>query len=195
LLALKLDTIEIERIRRFTGEQSGGKLLDLGCGTGLHALELCADFWVTAIDIGPSHLERKHKCLTCIQGDVRHLTRLTDEQFDVVLLNGLVQYLTKAEIAQMAEDLRVAMHPGGLLLIKHPAPVDGVDVVSESPRDGLSNYYSNHWADDTLVDLLAAFTLDHTEQAFTNDDLGKDFCKVESCPDTIQQWMVFRRGI
>ena len=194
-LSLKLDTIELRKIRRITGEQAGGRLLDLGCGTGLHAVELCMDFWVTAIDLGSSHLERNHECLTCIQGDVRHLTRLTDEQFDVVLLNGLVQYLTKAEIAQMAEDLRVAMHPGGLLLIKHPTPVDGVEFVSSSPRDGLSSYYSNHWADDTLTDLLAAFTLDHTEQAFTNDDLGKDFCKVESCPDTIQQWMVFRRGI
>jgi amino acid adenylation domain-containing protein len=104
-------------------------VLDVGCGTGLilHAVAPhCKRYWGTDFSaVALARLRRATADPDRFLGDVRlhecaadQLDRLPDQQFDVVLLNSVVQYFPDEEY--LARVIAAALHrlaPGGAVIV------------------------------------------------------------------------------
>lgn len=108
-----------------------GRALDLGCGTGLHAVELAGRGWqVTGIDNVPAAVRAAHERAAragvearFLEGDV---TRLRDagvgSGFDFLLDLGCYHGLDDPEREAMARELTAVAAPGATLLLLAWAP-------------------------------------------------------------------------
>jgi 2-polyprenyl-3-methyl-5-hydroxy-6-metoxy-1,4-benzoquinol methylase len=106
------------------GLRPGMSVLDVGCGLGLHAVELARlGISVVGLDLSPSMLARasseaKELGLTIefVQGDMREMT--FEASFDAVLSWGTTfGYFDDDQNRQVVERLHRALKPGGLLLL------------------------------------------------------------------------------
>lgn len=99
------------------------KVLDLGCGTGIHSVRMAKQGWsVTAIDCSAKSLEAaerlaKHHGLsekiTFYHGDALEWMAQSEEKFNVVFTSGVVYYL---DVNILEQCLRRCLSPGGHLL-------------------------------------------------------------------------------
>ncbi len=105
---------------------SAGKVLDVGCGAGAHALYLQDEekLEVTAIDTSPKAIA------TCVARGVKKalcvdLLMLENEQFDTILLlmNGTGIFQSLDKISDYLAKLSNLLAPGGKILI------DGSDII------------------------------------------------------------------
>jgi ubiquinone/menaquinone biosynthesis C-methylase UbiE len=110
---------------RVADARPGGRVLDLGCGTGVVSLPLAKrGFDVVGIDHSPEMLELARQKLTAAgveatfeTGDVRAL-RFGDAEFDCVTIQGLLHHLEELDSC-LAEMVR-ALRPGGFFYISEP---------------------------------------------------------------------------
>jgi SAM-dependent methyltransferase len=120
---------EIQRALTMLRPQGGERILDLGCGTGRHSLELVRQgFSVVGVEIGPELVEIARKDAAeqnleaeFVQADLRELDFV--EEFDIVLnLNdGAVGYFeSDEENHRTFEVISRALKPGGQNLIQVP---------------------------------------------------------------------------
>jgi len=119
------------RLERFldrrAAERPGGRVLDIGCGTGVATIASAArGFQVVGVDHSPDMLAiatRKvadaglSSRVELETGDVTRL-RFGDKEFDGVTCQGLLHHLTELE-ACLTETRRV-LTPGGFLYISEP---------------------------------------------------------------------------
>jgi len=120
----------VEFLTRLAHLVPGGRLLDVGCGEGRHAIAAARlGFRVTAIDYEPLALKRarrfarKHgaKGITFRKADVHHLP-LPDRRFDIILDYGCLHHQRKsAWPAYKAGILRV-LKPGGFYVLSVFSP-------------------------------------------------------------------------
>jgi SAM-dependent methyltransferase len=113
----------MEMIRRLPGIPPG-KVLDIGCGSGIYLDELFTmGFEAYGIDISEEMLEVTRKRLAAAgatnrlhltRGDVEHIP-FDDGMFDLVVCVGVFGYLLRDETA-LAEVMRV-LRPGGYFLL------------------------------------------------------------------------------
>jgi 2-polyprenyl-3-methyl-5-hydroxy-6-metoxy-1,4-benzoquinol methylase len=103
---------------------AGGEVLDVGCGTGQHAVALAsAGFRVTAVDYSSAMLDRAraHAIERGIEVefrtlDLNELSGFGDEAFDGALCVSVLQVLDSP--SGLIRGLRSALRPGGCLLIE-----------------------------------------------------------------------------
>ncbi len=115
---------EVHFIEESLGVERGGAILDLGCGTGRHAIELArTGYEVVGFDLslamlaraGEDAQERQAK-LNFVQGDMRDLA--FEEQFDgVYCWNTSFGYFEEDKNAQIVDRVRRALKGGGLFLL------------------------------------------------------------------------------
>jgi SAM-dependent methyltransferase len=115
---------EADFIEDSLGIERGGALLDLGCGTGRHAIELARrGYEMVGFDLslamlaraGDEAQERSAK-LNFVQGDMRDMT--FEEQFDgIYCWNTSFGYFEEDKNAQVVERIRRALKLGGLFLL------------------------------------------------------------------------------
>jgi SAM-dependent methyltransferase len=104
----------------------GGRLLDLGCGTGEHSRFLASKgFDVTGIDSSPSMIEKATDTpvppnLRFVRGDIRDVEALTAGLFDGALSvgNTLPHLLDESELARLTTGLRARLRPGAPFLLQ-----------------------------------------------------------------------------
>jgi SAM-dependent methyltransferase len=105
---------------------SNGKILEVGAATGAYPIPLAKKgYLVTAADLSPKNVE---KCVeevrenqlddrvTCLVADPRDLSKVTDSDFDAILLLGPLYHLVEEEDRKLA--LREAyerMKAGGII--------------------------------------------------------------------------------
>lgn len=110
---------------RVAWDRPGGKVLDLGCGTGVVALALARrGFDVVGVDHSPEMLALARQKLAGAglraeleTGDVRSL-RFGDGEFDCVTIQGLLHHLEELDPC-LREATRV-LRPGGFLYVSEP---------------------------------------------------------------------------
>jgi SAM-dependent methyltransferase len=107
-----------ESVRRLVGDLSGQSFLDIGCGSGLHALAAArlGAAPIVAVDIDPRSVETAKRVLAglAVPADVREISvfDLPDETFDVVYSWGVLHH-TGAMHAAMRKAAGL-VKPGGL---------------------------------------------------------------------------------
>jgi SAM-dependent methyltransferase len=115
---------QVDFIERIVGYDRSRRFLDVGCGTGRHALELSRrGYPVVGIDLSPSMLERarevaRNEQLTVefVQGDARRMGFCEEFDVAVILCEGAFSLMETDEMAEVAQALR----PGGILVITAP---------------------------------------------------------------------------
>ncbi len=111
----------IDGFVRLTGLESGAKVIDLGCGSGIFTYLLSArGFKVAGLDISPKLLElarRKYPDLQFDEGDVEALPYEAGS-VDGVLLSGLVHHLP--DPSQCAAEVARVLRPGGKFVAFDP---------------------------------------------------------------------------
>ncbi|MGQ2982254.1 class I SAM-dependent methyltransferase [Flavobacterium sp.] len=95
-----------------------GRVLDVGCGAGSHALFLQKGLEIMAVDISPNAVEacclRGVKNAVCI-----NVLELENQKFDtiILLMNGTGIFGKLKNISTYLEKLKSLLHPNGQILI------------------------------------------------------------------------------
>lgn len=115
---------EARKAHRFIEKykQSKGKhLLDVACGTGLHASLLSRYYQVEGLDLDPKMLavaKKKHPKIRFHQGDMTDFD--LNRQFDVIvcLFSSIGYVRTKSRLRQAIKNMSTHLLAGGVLLIE-----------------------------------------------------------------------------
>jgi ubiquinone/menaquinone biosynthesis C-methylase UbiE len=111
----------IDHLVAMSGLDAGGKVLDLGCGSGVftHLLHQ-RGFHATGLDLSPKLLElarAKYPQIRFVEGDVEKLP-FEDGAADGVLLSGIVHHLPNPE--RCAAEVYRVLGPGGRFVAFDP---------------------------------------------------------------------------
>lgn len=120
------NSFRYELILEFLKNQPKGKILDAGCGPGLMTRTLQKEGWdVVACDysqgmIATSKKKAKEENLP----DVYHHLSLQElgklnEKFEIVILNGVLPYISEPEEEAVFTEIKKVIKPGGFLIASH----------------------------------------------------------------------------
>ena len=122
-----LIALEEPRVREALGDVAGLSLLDLGCGTGRHALPLAsAGARVTAVDFSEGMLEEARRkpgagAVRFLAHDLHQPLPFADGSFDRVVSGLVLEHLR--DLAAFFAEARRMLRPGGRAVVSamHPA--------------------------------------------------------------------------
>jgi SAM-dependent methyltransferase len=120
---------QVDFIERIIGYDRSKRILDVGCGTGRHALELSRrGYSVVGIDLSPSMLEQGHRIADAeqltvqfVQGDARRMA--FNDEFDVavMLCEGAFSLMETDEMDRMIlTQVAQALRQAGTLILTAP---------------------------------------------------------------------------
>jgi malonyl-CoA O-methyltransferase len=138
-----LQALEGPVVRAAAGDVCGLNVLDLGCGTGRHALWLAAaGARVTGVDFSDGMLaEARRKpgadAVRFVVHDLHELLPFADGEFDLVVSSLVIEHLRELD-PFFAECRRVAKHGGrAIISAMHPAMfLKGVQARFTDPASG-----------------------------------------------------------
>lgn len=120
------NSFRYELILEFLKTQPKGKILDAGCGPGLMTRTLQKEGWeVTACDYSKGMIETsKKKAETENLPDVYQQLSLQElsnlnEKFDIVILNGVLPYISNEEEQKVFDEIKKVLNPDGILIASH----------------------------------------------------------------------------
>jgi ubiquinone/menaquinone biosynthesis C-methylase UbiE len=177
-----LIAMEEPRVAALLGDVREKQILDVGCGTGRHALRLAsAGAVVQALDFSAAMLERARQKpgsqkVTFRVHDLGDSLPFPNASFDRVLCALVLDHVKDLE-GLFAEMLRVCRPQGFVVIsVMHPAlmlrgvqarfhdPSTGNEVRPESVPNQLSDYI--------MAAVRAGFKLDHLSEQFVDDKLA-----------------------
>lgn len=164
------------------GDVAGLRVLDLGCGTGRHALRLAAaGAAVTAVDASRGMLDQARRKpgadrVRFIEHDVTGSLPLPDHAFDLVVCALVLDHV--ADLPPFFSECRRVARPGAKLLysVMHPAmmllgvqarftdPASGTRVQVASARNQIANY--------VMAALGAGLQIDHMSEHIVDESLA-----------------------
>jgi ubiquinone/menaquinone biosynthesis C-methylase UbiE len=161
--------------------QAGGRVLEVGCGTGRLSLPLVeAGIEVTGVDSSPAMLAQARRKLgdqvPLIEGDMRTVTLPDRYALIIVSINTFMHLLTTAD--QLAALTNLARHlgPGGRLIIDLPA---GDELAHQDPdaRLTLEQTFLDPDTGHRIIKLVASrvdWATQRQEVTYVYDELLED---------------------
>jgi malonyl-CoA O-methyltransferase len=177
-----LIAVEEPKVAELLGPVSGLRILDLGCGTGRHALRLAAaGANVTAIDFSDGMLARARDRAGTLPIDFRahDLTRplpFADGSFDRIICGLVLDHIPQP--APLFAEMRRVCTPAGCAVISvmHPAMMlRGVEARFTDRTTGreIRPASTRHQVTDYINAVLAAgWTLDHASEHEVDEALA-----------------------
>jgi cyclopropane fatty-acyl-phospholipid synthase-like methyltransferase len=205
-LSLKTDLIEIAWIRQHIKK---GNLLDMGCGTGRHCIELskiypkikfdCFDFASNNIKVFDKKIKKDHikNITTKICGTSNMADVYKGRKFNNILSIGLIQYLNDKELKKYFNDCWALLNNKGVLMIKHPTSYSNT-FVFEGYSDFLQSEYMSKYRNfqDIIRIVNYLFEIKKIELVFHSDNLDKDELKIVERDDKVRQlWFLLQKKI
>lgn len=151
-------------------------ILDLGCGTGRHSIELTRrGYHITGLDLSQSMLDQaKRKAdqdqlkVRFVQGDARNLPFQNEFDLIIMLCEGSFSLMETDEMNyQILQQARKALKQGGKLIFN---ALNGLFPLSHS----LTEFYETHHQEGNSKDLQSTFDLmtfrEHSTVEFTDDN-------------------------
>jgi len=181
---------ECDFIEKEIGFNKKLSILDLGCGTGRHSIELTRrGYTVTGLDLSQSMLDQaKRKAdqeklnVRFVQGDARNLS--FQDEFDLVIMlcEGSFSLMETDEMNyQILKQIRKALKAGGKLIF---TTLNGLFPLFHS----LADFYKSHHQEGNSKDTQPTFDImtfrEHSIVEFT-DDLSKS----HSIPTTTRYYI------
>lgn len=122
--AFSAATKQVEQMMALTGV-GAGRVLDLGCGPGRHAVPLALrGFRVTGVDASPfllgkaqEHAKRSNVDVDYVQGDMRAFRRPDAFDLAVSMFSSFGYFADRADDRQVAVNLHDSLRSGGVALI------------------------------------------------------------------------------
>ncbi len=115
---------EANKARKFIQkykQSNGNRLLDVGCGTGVHANLLSKHYQVEGLDIDPKMLSVARKNYPKIrfqQGDMLNFKLKSKFDIIVCLFSAIGYVKTKSRLERTIKNMSQRLLPGGVLLIE-----------------------------------------------------------------------------
>ena len=177
-----LPILEGAFLEQLLGEVRGFEVLDLGCGTGRHAIAMARrGARVTAVDFSDRMLERaKQK-----RGDANITFQVCDlagplpfaaATFDLVLCALVLDHI--ADLESLFREMRRVCRSSGFVVIStvHPAMMlRGVQARFRDPDNGLEirpKSYPHQMSDYVMAATRAGFVFDHLSEHAVDEELA-----------------------
>lgn len=168
---------ECDFIEREIGCNKTTRILDIGCGTGRHSIELARrGYSVVGIDLSESQLKRaeqkaseQHLTVNFIQHDARNLPFVHEFDLAIMLCEGAFPLMETDEMNfSILQNAAVALRPGGKLIF---TTLNGLFPLFHSIKDFLSSEAKEGSATcgSTSFDLM---TFRDRNTTYVEDDLG-----------------------
>jgi SAM-dependent methyltransferase len=197
---------EIDKLIAFLGEEgqtTGGRLLDVACGTGHHIQRLKEHFYVEGLDLDPALLEiarQRNPKILFHQGDMIDFD--LDRTFDVItcLFSSIGYVKTKDNLDKAITCLTRHLDTAGVLVIEpwftpqawHPGSLHALFIdepelkiarINLSQVDGRISFFDLHYLIGTLEGVehlverheLGLFEVEEMRAAFTQAGLEVTF--------------------
>ena len=169
-----LIALEEEHVARQLGPVSGLAVLDVGCGTGRHALRLSAQGAVaTGVDFSEGMLGRAREksgadAVRFVSHDLGQPLPFADGAFDRLVSGLVLEHIV--DLPAFFRELRRVLRPGGFMVISamHPAMMlRGVTAHFTDPTTGHDIHPAgrpNQISDYVMGALAAGLALDHLSE-------------------------------
>lgn len=182
-----LIAIEEPQVDRLLGDIRDRAVLDVGCGTGRHALRLAAaGARVTAIDFS-EHMLAKARAkphaenVTFIVHDLAHPLPATDASFDRVVCGLVVDHI--ADLAALFAEVRRVCRGHIVVSVMHPAMMlRGVQARFIDPATGRETRPASQphqISDYVMAAVRAGLTIDHLGEHAVDDALAATMPRAE----------------
>ena len=177
-----LIALEEPRVMELLGDTAGLDVVDLGCGTGRHALRLAAaGARVTALDFSDGMLAKARekpawKMVRFIEHDLHESLPVPDGAFDRVLCCLVLEHI--AELNGLFREFRRVCRPDGTIVISamHPAMMLlGIQARFHDPvtgRDTRPAGHPNQIADYVMAAARAGLRFDHISEHAVDEELA-----------------------
>lgn len=180
-----LPILEGTLVDQLLGEVRGLEVLDLGCGTGRHAISMArSGARVTAVDFSDRMLERaKEKCgdanITFQACDLTKSLPFAAATFDLVLCALVLDHIPDLE--RFFHEMRRVCRPAGFVVVStvHPAMMlRGVQARFRDPGNGSEirpKSYPHQMSDYVMAATRAGFVFDHLSEHSVGEELANRF--------------------
>jgi 2-polyprenyl-3-methyl-5-hydroxy-6-metoxy-1,4-benzoquinol methylase len=180
-----LPALEGPLVEQLLGEVRGLEVLDVGCGTGRHAVSMAArGARVTAVDFSDGMLERaKQKSgnanVTFQVCDLVHALPFAAATFDLVLCALVLDHI--ADLENLFSEMRRVCRSSGSVIVStvHPAMMlRGVQARFRDPGDGLEirpKSYPHQMSDYVMAATRSGFVFDHFSEHSVGEELASRF--------------------
>jgi len=174
--------LEEEQIRPLLGDVSGLNVVDVGCGTGRHAIELAAaGAKITGVDFSAAMLERARakpgaESITFLRHDLGAALPLLSGQFDRILCCLVLEHIE--DLKMFFAELRRLCRPEGAVVISamHPAMMlKGVQARFIEPGTGRRigpRSHPHQVSDYVMAAVRAGLNFDHLSEHAVDETLA-----------------------
>ncbi|MGI8906133.1 MAG: class I SAM-dependent methyltransferase [Candidatus Sumerlaeaceae bacterium] len=181
--------LEEPRVRELLSEIKGLKVLDVGCGTGRHTVQLAsAGAYVTGVDFSHGMLERARRkpgaeLAVFVEHDLAQALPFEEAYFDRVICCLVLDHMAELK-AFFAELARVCRHDGFIVIsVMHPAmmlksvqarfhhPETGAEVRPQSVANQISDY--------VMAAVAVGLRIEHLSEHAVDSELAQQTPRAE----------------